>query len=78
MGPLKKLVAGVKRVVVMEMSGWLYAIVAGVVFLTTFAAAVTVLGEDPGTTVGGVSGVVFAVLAIYVLTKRLPYPKGHQ
>ncbi|TQQ83484.1 hypothetical protein EGH24_01445 [Halonotius terrestris] len=78
MGLLQRIAAGLKELVLLELSGWVYAIVAGIVFFATLLAGVTLLGEDPGFTVGGVSGVVFAVGALYALRTQLPYPKDHQ
>ena len=78
MSLLQQIAAGLKQLVLLELSGWVYAIVAGIVFFATVFAGVALLGEDPGFTVGGISGVVFAVGALYVLRKQLPHPNNHQ
>ena len=74
MSLLQQLAAGLKALVLLELSGWVYAIVAGVVFFASAIAGVALLGEDPGFSVGGIGGVVFAIGAVYVLQKRLPSP----
>lgn len=74
MGLLQQIAAGLKRLVLLELSGWVYAIVAGIVFFASVIAGVALLGEDPGLTVGGIGGVVFAVGAMYALRTRLPHP----
>ncbi|MFC7041513.1 hypothetical protein [Halonotius sp. GCM10025705] len=78
MGLLQQIAAGLKELLLVELSGWVYAIVAGIVFFATVIAGVALLGEEPGFTVGGISGVVFAVGALYALRQRLPYPNNHQ
>ena len=77
MGLLQQIAAGLKALVLLELSGWVYAIVAGIVFFASVSGGVALLGEDPGFTVGGIGGVVFAVGAMYALRKRLPSPNDH-
>lgn len=67
MGLLEELGAGIKRWVIMELSGWLVVFIAAVVFVATLLAGRALFGDAAGLGIG----IGSALLVAFVVGPRL-------